>query len=540
MLIDRRDVLTGSAALSALTFLKWLPTPAQAASDTLVVALGDFPNSLDIHRRGSNRPSYKTSMMLYDRLIGFGVKTLADGSRTFDPTVIIPELAESWVIAPDGKSITFNLRKNATFASGRPVTAADVKYSFDRAVGVGGFPPAQMRAGLMNGPDQFVVVDDNTFRVNFPKASKLSLPDIAVPIPYILDSTEVKKHATAKDKWALEYVVKNHVGGGAFRLESFEPGQQIVLVRNEDWKSGKLPAIKRVLLRKVPSPATRRALIERGDVDINFNIPSKDAQELSRAKGSVNIVGHPIANSIHGVALNYRFKPLDNLKVRQAIAHAIPYEQIYQAAAYGRGSKLFGAKWPGGKPPTIAWPQAFPTMTDLDKARALMKESGVSGFETVIGFNLALASWMEPTALLIQEGLSKIGIKSTINKVPGANWRTIALIGKKVPINLTNFGGWLDYCEYYFFFQYRAKSIFNSSAYKNDEIEKLIAETLHMPTSSPKHKPNVTRMIEIVAAELPMIPLYQPYLDVGLRPNVKGYVSYYHRQLDARSISKSS
>ena len=539
MMTNRRGVLTGAAALSGFTFLKWLPASAQPASGRLIVALGDFPNSLDISRPGSNRPSYMASMMLYDRLVGFGVKTASDGTMAFDPNVITPELAQSWTVAPDGKSITFNLRRDASFASGRPVTAKDVKYSFDRTLGVGGFPPAQMKAGMMEKPEQFVVVDDHTFRIDFPVASKLSLPDLAVPTPYVLNSEETKKHATEKDPWAIEHVTKTHVGGGAYLLEGYEPGQQIVLRRNDKWKSGPLPAIERVILRQVPASSTRRAIVTRGDVDVNFDIPPKDAREQSQERGRVVVVGSPIANTIHGIGLNYKFPPLDNLKVRQAIAHVIPYDQIFEAAAYGRGAKLYGATWQKNEPPSIAWPQPFPYATDLDKARALMKDANVSGFETVIGINLALADWMEPTALLIQEGLSKIGIRTRIDKVPGANWRTLALIEKKVPINLTNFGGWLDYCEYYCFFQYRSDSIFNSMAYKNDEVEKLITETLHMPTTAPEYEQKVTRLIKLVSDDVSMIPLYQPFLDVAMQPNVKGYVSYYHRQLDARSMRKT-
>jgi peptide/nickel transport system substrate-binding protein len=538
-LIDRRHVLTGSAAITSLAFLKWLPASAQTSSGTLVVALGGFPNGLDIDRPGSNRPSYMTSMMLYDRLVGFGIKTGADGVMTFDPDVITPELAESWTVAPDKKSITFKLRQNATFASGNLVTAKDVKYSFDRHVGVGGFPPAQMKAGSMEKPEQFVVVDDHTFRIDFPVASKLSLPDIAVPTPYVLDSEEVKKHATEKDPWGIEYVSKNHVGGGAYLLESYQPGQQIVLRRNDKWKSGRLPAIEQVVLRQVPSSSTRRALVERGGVDVNFDIPPKDAREQLQAQGKVKVTGGPIANTIHGIGLNFNFPPLNNLKVRQAIAHAIPYDQIFEAAAYGRGEKLYGGTWPNAQPPSIAWPQKFPYHTDLDKARALMKDAGISGFETVIGINIELADWMEPTALLIQDAIVKIGIKARIDKIPGANWRTFALIEKKVPINLTNFGGWLDYCEYYCFFQYHAASIFNSMAYKNDEVEKIIADTLHMPKSGPDYKEKIARLIKIVSDDVPMIPLYQPFLDVAMQPNVKGYVSYYHRQLDARSMQKT-
>ena len=115
---------------------------------------------------------------------------------TYDYTKFEPELAESWELAPDGKSVTFHLRKDATFHDGTPVTAKDVKWSFDRAVAVGGFPAIQMGAREMTSPDQFVVVDDHTFRVDFPRPNKLILPNLAVPIAKIdqLGARQEERH----------------------------------------------------------------------------------------------------------------------------------------------------------------------------------------------------------------------------------------------------------------------------------------------------------------------------------------------------------
>ncbi|NET09979.1 MAG: ABC transporter substrate-binding protein, partial [Symploca sp. SIO2B6] len=90
-----------------------------------VVRGGGFPNGLDLHKVGTNRPAYGTSWCLYDRLVTFGIKTLPDGSQSYDYTVIEPELAESWTVADDGLSVQFNLRKDATFHDGTPVTAKD-------------------------------------------------------------------------------------------------------------------------------------------------------------------------------------------------------------------------------------------------------------------------------------------------------------------------------------------------------------------------------------------------------------------------------
>ncbi|MEM9513186.1 MAG: ABC transporter substrate-binding protein, partial [Cyanobacteria bacterium P01_E01_bin.48] len=93
---------------------------AQSAKRLTVVQGGGFPNGLDLHQVGTNRPAYGISWVLYDRLMTFGKKTLPDGSTSYDFTVLEPELAESWTIAEDGMSVTFNLRKDATFHDGKP------------------------------------------------------------------------------------------------------------------------------------------------------------------------------------------------------------------------------------------------------------------------------------------------------------------------------------------------------------------------------------------------------------------------------------
>jgi len=538
--MQRRDFLktlgvtTGAAVLP---FLRYLPAEAAGRDDTLVVVVGHGINSLDLHRKGTNRPSYQVTVNIYDRLVRFGVKTLADGSRTYDSTVIEPEVAESWTISDDGKSLTFKINPTAKFWDGSPVTAHDVKWSFDRAVSLGGFPAVQMKAGSMTKPEQFVVVDDMTFRVDLPEPSKLTLPDLAVPIPFIINTKVAKAHATADDPWATEYLHKNAAGSGAYKIARWDPGQQFVYERNEDWSLGPKPGVKRVILREVPSAATRRALIERADADLYMDVPAKDAKEL-KDKGTIKVSGAPIDNCLHVLGLNVAHKPFDNVKVRQAIAYALPYKEIISAAAYGRAKPMFGG--PETTPSTIDWPQPFPYDTDLDKAKALLADAGMAGgFETTLSFNLGLADWQEPTALLIQESLGKIGIKANVEKIPGANWRTAALVEKRLPMHLENFGGWLNYPDYYFFWAYKHGHLFNSSNYKNDEIEALVDNTLHMKVDDPKYAENVKRMITIAFADVPRIPLYQPYLDAAMQPNVSGYATWFHRQLDCREIVKA-
>jgi len=527
---------TGAVALGAevLPFLKSSAAWAKGAGDTLIVAVGTTINSLDLHRVGTNRPSYQVTVNIYDRLLRFGTKVNAEGAIVYDYGKLEGELAESWETAPDGMSVTFKLKKDAKFWDGTPVTADDVKWSLDRAVSLGGFPAVQMKAGNLVKPEQFEVVDPHTFRIKLLRKSKLTLPDLAVPVPFILSSKVGKAKATEKDPWATEHFHRNPMGSGAYKLERWDPGQQIVYTRNDAWKGGALPAFKRVVIREIPAQATRRALIERGDVHLSFEIPAKDAKEI-KAKGTAEVVGAPIDNCLHVLCTNLTFEPFKDKRVRQAIAYALPYEQIFEQAAYGRGAKMWGGK--SAEPAGIAWPQPFPYTTDYDKAKDLLAQTAFKdGFEVPLSFDLGTAEWGEPAALLIQEGLAKIGIKTTIDKIPGANWRTVALVQKKLPLHLENFGGWLNTPCYYFFWAYVKGNLFNSSNYDDAEMKTLIDETLHMAMDDPAYAPKLKRMIAKAFDDVPRIPLWQPYLDSAVRKDIAGYSSWFHRQPDMRLI----
>lgn len=534
-LTSRRNFLKmsgGIAGASVLPFLRTMPASAQG-SETLVVVTGQTINSLDLHRTGTNRASYQVAVNCYDRLVSFGTKEAPGGGLSYDYETIEPELAESWTVSDDGLIVTFKLKPDAVFWDGTKVTAADVKWSFDRAVSVGGFPSVQMKAGGLVRPDQFEAVDAETFVIKLDRPSKLSIPDLAVPVPFVINSAVARANATTDDPWAMEYLHMNPAGSGAFKVARWSPGEQLVYDRNDDWVGGPLPAVKRVVVREVPSPSTRRALIERGDVQMSFDIPDKDAAELADI---VDVVSTPIENCIHCLCPNMNFEPFQDPDVRKAVAYAVPYEAIFQTAAYGRGAPLWGGE---AEITDTAWPRKTQYYTDLDKARDHMAKSGYpDGFEVPLSISLDLASWMEPTALLIQENLAKIGIKAEIEKIPGANWRTAALVEKRLALHLENFGGWLNTPDYYFFWAYQHGHLFNSSNYMNQEIEGLVDATLHMPVDDPQYAPNIKRMFEIVLEDLPRIPLYQPALNVASN-GAEGYEFWFHRQLDARPLASA-
>ena len=340
--MKRRDFLKSVSAVAAGVAAPAVFSPAKAQSrqETLLIVSESGPNNLDIHGVGTNVPGYEVSWNCYDRLISHEMKTGPSGQPYYDKDKFKPELAEDMNIGD--MSVTFKLKKNATFQDGTPVTAKDVKWSLDRAVTVGGFPTFQMGAGSLTKPEQFVAVDDHTVRVDFMRKDRLTIPDLAVIVPCVVNSELVKKHATEKDPWGLEYTKQNTAGSGAYKVTSWTAGSEIILERNDKWVGGPLPKTRRIVWRMVPSAGNRRALLERGDADISYELPNKDFVELKDA-GKLSIVSTPFSNGCQYLGMNVTKPPFDNPKVRQAVAYAVPYQKIVDAVLFGLAKPLYGA-----------------------------------------------------------------------------------------------------------------------------------------------------------------------------------------------------
>ncbi|GGC74396.1 ABC transporter substrate-binding protein [Chelatococcus reniformis] len=541
--MDRRQFLKTSVAGAAASVAGvtapavWSPAKAQSRAETLLIVSESGPNNLDIHGVGTNVPGYEASWNCYDRLITHGMKTLPNGVAYYDRDNIIPELAED--MNPGDMSVTFKLRKDAVFQDGTPVTAKDAKWSLDRAVSVGGFPTFQMKAGSLEKPEQFVIVDDRTVRVDFLRKDRLTVPDLAVIVPCIVNSELVKKNAGANDPWGLDYTKQNTAGSGAYRVTKWTPGTEVVFERNELWKAGPLPKIRRVIWRMVPSAGNRRALLERGDADVSYDLPNKDFAELKNSP-KLNIVSTPYSNGIQYIGMNVTKPPFDNPKVRQAVAYALPYQKIMDAVLFGLAKPMFGA--PADAPTQVAWPQPHKYNTDIDKAKQLLAEAGhANGFETTISFDLGFAVVNEPLCILVQESLQQIGIKTTINKIPGANWRT-ELNKKEMPLFTNVFSGWLDYPEYFFFWCYDGQnSVFNTMSYKSPEIDTLIAgaRAAAADGDTATYDKDVKGFVDLAFRDIPRIPLFQPFVNVAMQKNISGYQYWFHRRLDYRALVKS-
>jgi peptide/nickel transport system substrate-binding protein len=196
----------------------------QAGDDTVVIAWTGDLNSLD-PPDSLVEWNRETSLALYDTLLRYKLEEEPDGSYVWDGLEVAEGLAERWEV--DGATVTFHLRQGVTFnETGNPLTAEDVKYSFVRAPEVPGFGRFNSNlAGIFEPDRQIEVVDDYTIRFTFelldgmPHLLTASLPSLRFPIFGIVDSEEVKAHATEEDPWGHEWLRENPAGSGPYRLE---------------------------------------------------------------------------------------------------------------------------------------------------------------------------------------------------------------------------------------------------------------------------------------------------------------------------------
>ncbi|MBR1135590.1 MULTISPECIES: ABC transporter substrate-binding protein [Bradyrhizobium] len=511
---------------------------AQSRAETLRYVTGATVNTLDPNIPGSTREAFALSMSSYDRLVSFGRKQL-NGKWVFDLDTITGELAESYSVSADGLKITFKLRPDAKFQDGSPVTAEDVKWSLDRCVTAPILGKAQLLTGSLTSADQFKVIDPVTIEVTLPKPDKLALPNLATVYPIIINSKLAKAHATAEDPWALNWTKENAAGSGAYIVETFKPGEQVIAKRNEAWNRGtpdKPAAFKRLIIQSVPEPATRANLVERGDADLVIDLQASDVQSLE-GKGKLKVISTPQYNAVTFISMNNTIPPFDNVNVRRAIAFALPYDDMFKAALFGRGAPLYGATWADGKPPSGGYPIPQPIKLDLEKAKAYLKEAGMpDGFSTTFSFNVGQAATAEPMAALVKEQLGKIGIKVDIQKLPDAQMST-AINEKKLPFFIEGIVAWLPSTDYFYRNFYTGKQRWNYSSTDNAELEK-IAQEARFEADKAKYEEQGKALNAIHFDQMFQIPIWQAAQDAVMQPTVDGYVYQFTRQVDYRNLSR--
>ncbi len=539
MSLNRRTVLQGASGAALLAGVPGLaaaqsPAPASRA-ETLRYVTGNTINTLDTTMPGATREAFGLCMTVYDRLFAFGRKRLG-ADWTFDPDTIRPELAQGYAMSEDRRTITITLRPDATWHDGSPVTAEDVKWSLDRAVSAKSLAPPQLSTGSLTSPEQFRIVDAHTLTVSLDKPDRLALANLCVPYAIMVNSRLAKQHASEADPWAMEWMKANTAAGGAYIVESHTPGQSTVIRRNESWKGGAdgLASFRRVIIQTVPEPATRANLLDRGDADLCIDLAASDIATLEHS-AHARVASIAQSNGFTHITMNTQMKPFDNPKVRQAVAAALPYQDMFKAAIFGRGRALFDASWTA--PPDSAFPQPMPNRTDLARAKQLLAEAGMpDGFATPFAFSTGQAATAEPLAALLKESLGKVGIRVDIQKKSDAEFNTLEA-GKTMPFYTDGATAWLPYTYYFFYLYFTRDQRWNYSSWIEPQMAALTGDARYQ-TDSAKYDADCRHMIELFTAQTPLVMLWQPNQDAVMSKSVQGYTYQFYRQADFRTLSR--
>lgn len=402
-----------AAAVGLGTWLK--ASPALANPGIAVIALPNTPPRAD----SAFADQFVESELLvncYDRLFEYKTEMSDSGIELmqgagYEP--VVPMLAESWVTSDDRRTHTITLRKGVQSSFSNEMTSEDVRWSFERNLALGANGPFYLGAIGFNDMSGFEVIDTYTFKMTLEKPSVLFFKVLALPLLAIHDATEGKRRATESDPWAADWFRTNSAGFGAYTIINWSPGEQVMLDANPNYWNG-VPSVRRLLFREVPDSANRSALLQNGDIDLAWALNARERQALANAPG-VKIYSVEPGQQSSWLAMTNTIAPFDNVKVRQAVCYAVPYDELVETVTLGTGRRQMS---PLPAPYEFYDGSLNPYVTDIDKAKALLAEAGFpNGFSTTLGFSTA-APEDEQTAIILKSGLARAGIDVELDKQP--------------------------------------------------------------------------------------------------------------------------
>ena len=390
MTLSRRQIntlLAGAPLAAALPLAQ-----AQSKKDSVVLGMVLEPTSLDPTTAAAAAIG---EIVHYNVLEGL-TKISMDGAVT-------PLLADNWYHTPDGKTYTFTLRKGVKFSDGASFDANAVKFSFDRARAAGSTNKA--KKAVFDNVSSVVVQDAHTVILVLNNAEAL-LPFRLGENPAVI--LHPNSAATAATK---------PVGTGPYKLDTWNKGSAISLVKWDGFRDAAKVRIKKVTFRFINDPAAQVAALLAGDID---GIPRFGAlQSIKQFQADKRFVVEVGSTSGKGiVAINNRKAPLNDVRVRRAIGHAIDRQAFIDGAQEGLG-KAIGSHFA----PTDLGYQDLTKQSayDPEKAKALLKEAGIT---TPLNLTLTLPppQYARKGGEIIAAQLAKVGIQAKIENVEWAQW----------------------------------------------------------------------------------------------------------------------
>ncbi len=398
----------GSAAALAALLAGTAPMAllAETPADTLVVADAiDDIVSIDPHE-AFEFSGVDLNNNVYDTLIEL------DPAK---PGELVPGLAESWSVSDDGMTYTFKMKPGITFSSGNPVTAEDAAMSLRRVVKLNLTPAFIItQFGLTaENVDQMVTFEGDTVTLKTDKAYAPSFVYncLTAGVANIVDMKTVMGHEADGDM-GNAWLKANSAGTGAYVLKSFKPNEGYVLeARVGHWR-GDAP-IKTVFMQHVPEGATQRLLLEKGDIDIAREMTPTD---IAGVEGNADIkVQNDVGGQVYYLALNQKKAELANPKVQEAMRWAVDYAGMTGSILKGQWV-VHQAFLPQGFLGTLT---ETPYSLDLEKAKALMAESGVT-LPLEVKFTVRNNQERLDIATSLQNTFAQVGINLVLEVGDGA------------------------------------------------------------------------------------------------------------------------
>jgi peptide/nickel transport system substrate-binding protein len=436
-----------------------------------------------------------------------------------DPT-IKPLLAKSWDVKTDasGSTLTFKLDEKATFASGAPVTADDVVYSWGRIVDLNK-SPAFLFTDFGVTKESFKAIDPQTVELKLPATTspQVFLTVVANSVASVVEKKVVE--ANAGSDFGSTWLNDNSAGSGPYVMTAWERNTQNVLDLNPNFW-GTAPAIKRVIMRNVTEQANLQSAIETGDADIVQDLGIEQAKALE-GNPDLNLV-KVNQTQLQYIGMNAMIPPFDKADAREAIRYAINYDEINTLLA-GSG-KIVQEIIPDG---FLGYTGETPFKQDIAKAKELLTKAGVAEgteIQLTVGSGIATGGLEIATlAAKLQSDIEKTGLKVNIQQIQSSELLNLYR-AQKLQMVMLSWGP--DYPDPHTnanpFTNYEAKSIAWRNGWQSPEIAKLALDASLAPDTAARTE-LYKQMTERLFHEGPYAVLYQPTRTYGVRKNITGF-----------------
>jgi len=400
-------LMLAGAAMSALIFAS-ATASAETPADTLVQAWAiDDIISLD-PAEAFELSTGEITGNTYDMLVKLDIA---------DTTKVVGGLADSWTVSDDGLTYTFKLKPNLSFASGNPVTAEDVAWSFERAVKLNKTPAfiiQQFGLTADNVTEKAKAVDPTTFQFVVDKAYAPSfvLNCLTATVAAVVDSKLVKEHAatvTPSEEYKFDndfghgWLKTGFAGSGPFKTREWRANEAVVLERNDNYY-GEKPVLARVVYRHVKESATQRLMLEKGDVDVARNLQPGDFQAVGQ-NADLATTATP-KSTIFYFSLNQKNENLAKPEVREAFKYLVDYDTLGDTLLAGIGV-VHQNFLPKG---ILGALEDKPYKLDVAKAKELLAKAGLpDGFSVTMDTRSGQPE--QGIAEAIQQTAAEAGIK---------------------------------------------------------------------------------------------------------------------------------